>query len=231
MQRLEHLICSKVDRFAAVLKDSAASDEPVDLTLGYMCLTSEIILDYCFGKPFGALDAPGFRFPLILAIEQFFDSNLATHYFPHIFNPLIRLLGTFPASMQGPFAAVMALKNGCRERIVQLMQRKEASDTEPTMLDVALNPNKEKGQPQLSLDQLTDDVVVTFVAGTDTTAHTLCQGTYGVLANPTIAKRLSQELREAIPTRDTPVSFSMLEKLPYLVSCANEAELLLQYRG
>lgn len=228
MQRLEHLICNKVDRFAAVLKDAAANDEPVNLTLGNMCLTGEIILDYCFGKPLGALDAPGFQFPLILAIEQFFDSNLATHYFPQIFNPLIRLLGALPASMQGPFAAVMALKTGCRERIVQLMQRKETSDTEPTMLDVALNPNTEKGQPQLSLTQLTDDVVVTFVAGTDTTAHTMCQGTYGVLANPAIAQRLSQELREAIPTRDTPVSFSMLEKLPYLVSFAGEAGSVLQ---
>lgn len=223
VQRLEHLILSKVNQFASILKTAASEEKPVDLTLGYMCLTAEVVMTYSFGKPFGALDYANFQHPLILAVEAFFTMNLASQYFAPIAYPLAKLLEYLPESLQGPFAAMTALTKGCRQRVLELKARGKSSGAAPTLLDNALNPNLEKGQPESSMDQLTGDSVLTFVAGTDTTAHTLCQGTFAVASNAPVMQKLKAELKEAIPSKDTQVTVSKLENLPYLRGVVKES--------
>lgn len=215
IQRLEDLIHQKVDHFTTVMDTTGKT--AVNLTLGYMCLTSEIIMDYSFRKPLGALEAPGFRFPLILAIQQFFSMNYLTHYFPAALNSMAKIVTSLPTSMQGPFAHIMALKTACRNRVVELKERMKVESV-ATMMDVALNPDAEKAQRQSTLDELNDDMLMTFVAGTDTTATTLCQGTYAIVSNPSVNQRLKEELQGAIRSKSSKVSLSMLKNLPYLVS-------------
>ena len=56
-----------------------------------------------------------------------------------------------------------------------------------------------------------------LAAGMDTTANALHLGTWHVLSDQRIYRKLGEELRSAIPDRDAMVGSVMLENLPYLV--------------
>jgi cytochrome P450 len=60
IQRLESMIKAKVTQFLTVLASAAAGDKAMDISLGFSCLTAEVVTEYCNQKPLGALDAPDF---------------------------------------------------------------------------------------------------------------------------------------------------------------------------
>lgn len=66
------------------------------------------------------------------------------------------------------------------------------------------------------------DAALMFVAGTDTTANTLVQATWGVLNNPGVQSKLQEELRMAMPDKTSTLSWSSLESLPYLRAVVKE---------
>ena len=96
-------------------------------------------------------------------------------------------------------------------------------DHVPSIFDTALNPDAEKGQIKLTVDDLAADTLVFLMAGTDTTAHALTIATYYVLKHPDILRKLRAELREAMPSKDTWLECSELEKLPYLRGVIKES--------
>lgn len=55
-------------------------------------------------------------------------------------------------------------------------------------------------------------------AGADTTANTLAVTHFYLLDNPEVRRKLVAELAEALPDKYAPVTLSVVEKLPYLVS-------------
>ena len=55
-------------------------------------------------------------------------------------------------------------------------------------------------------------------AGTETTARTLSVALFYLISEKRCGERLSEELRDVLPTKNTQVSLPQLEALPYLVS-------------
>jgi cytochrome P450 len=55
-------------------------------------------------------------------------------------------------------------------------------------------------------------------AGTETTARTLSVGLFYLINEKSCGQKLSEELRNVLPTKDTEISLPKLEALPYLVS-------------
>jgi cytochrome P450 len=99
IQRLEVLIHEKVNKFLDALQGAAKLSEAVDLTLGYKCLTADVVMGYCYQKTFGALDAPDFRFQLILDLEELFQTAPLAWYFPKSVNTLSRVLMNLPKAV------------------------------------------------------------------------------------------------------------------------------------
>lgn len=99
IQRLEVLIHEKVNKFLSALQGAAESSEAVDLTLGYKCLTADVVMGYCYQKTFGALDSPGFRFQLIRDLEGLFRTAPFAWYFPRFMNSLSRVMVRLPRSL------------------------------------------------------------------------------------------------------------------------------------
>lgn len=56
-----------------------------------------------------------------------------------------------------------------------------------------------------------------LLAGSDTTARTMGIAAYHVMANPSVAKELLEELKTVMPGPHSPVTLRALEQLPYLV--------------
>lgn len=85
ISRLESLVQEKIYKFLNILDVATSAEKPIDLNLGFSCLTADVVMHYCYQKTFGALDAPDFRFRPIVAIEEVLGSAAYTRYFPKTF--------------------------------------------------------------------------------------------------------------------------------------------------
>lgn len=121
------------------------------------------------------------------------------------------------------------------------MNRKDQKTSSiPTVFDTMLDPDTNKGQFTPSERGLTDDALLMFVAGnessneshyheltlfsgTDTTANTLAYATYHIINDHTIYQRLKTELKSAIQEKHSIPEWSTLENLPYLRGVVKEA--------
>ncbi len=99
IQRVESLIQDKVSSFLDILKEAASDNTVVNLSLGYRCLTADVVMNYCYQKTFGALDAPNFEFPLILTLEKTFHSVQWSIYCPTIFGSIFRIAMMLPSTV------------------------------------------------------------------------------------------------------------------------------------
>lgn len=77
MCRIERLIQEQLIKFLNVIKNAAQENRVLNMTLGFKALTSDIAMYYCYQKTFGALDAPGFQFEPLLALDEFFGSRIS----------------------------------------------------------------------------------------------------------------------------------------------------------
>ena len=168
IQRLEHDIWDKVVVFLGKLGEASDNSKVVDLTLGYKCLTADVVMGYCYQKTFGALDAPDFQFPLIIDFEEFFASQTFSWYFQEFFKNVFSLLDRLPRSWvdktANSLAAIYAIQDGCKERIVEMQAELPTSES-PSVFRTALRPDREKGQCELNLKGLSADALLFFVAG------------------------------------------------------------------
>jgi len=80
------------------------------------------------------------------------------------------------------------------------------------MLDSAELSAEEKLEWRLALE-----IRTIVAAGTETTGHTLSVLAYHLLSDPVKSKRLQQEVQTAQSSVSTPLVYSQLVRLPYLV--------------
>jgi cytochrome P450 len=91
----------------------------------------------------------------------------------------------------------------------------------PTVFQELLNsdlPPQEKETLRLQ-----DEAQLVVAAGVTTTGWALSVASFHIINNPSIFSRLRKELNEAIPDPSQPLSWTELEKLPYLTGCVREA--------
>ncbi|KAI4267188.1 MAG: hypothetical protein L6R38_008367 [Xanthoria sp. 2 TBL-2021] len=108
---------------------------------------------------------------------------------------------------------VMAIRNFemvCARRI-QRLKFNSGHGASPTIFDKLLNPHLNKGRPVPSQAHLTAEAILMSLAGTDTTANALVVGTYGVLNNEAVLKKLTKELREAVPDPEDTTSMTTVK--------------------
>jgi cytochrome P450 len=86
-------------------------------------------------------------------------------------------------------------------------------------------PESEKSTARLQAESL-----LFLIAGTFSSAHTLSNIVYYVLANPAIEKRLREDLKEVMARYpDQNPAWADLEKVPYLQACIKEGLRYVQY--
>lgn len=99
IRRAEPLISKCTIKFISVLSDAATSFEAVNLSFGFRCVTADTIMNHAFQKSVGALDAPGFEFPLILALDASLKDIQWVHHFPTPFGLLFRITELLPTTL------------------------------------------------------------------------------------------------------------------------------------
>ena len=108
IQTLEACIHEKVNKLLGALEEASEVCKSIDLSLAYKCLTADVVMEYCYQKNFGALDAVDFRFKIIEDLEGLFGTASYTWYFPNLFNNLCRILERLPMSWTEKIAKPLA---------------------------------------------------------------------------------------------------------------------------
>ena len=204
----------KMLKFLSTLDNAHGS--VVDFFLAFRCLTADLIMDYCFQSDVDALSSPNFESPMIVKFGEGTAMALVSGYFPNVFAAVNKLVSMLPADVQAAnFPALdgfLTMERVSRERIEYLMANPDKTDSKvPTMFDLMLNPDKEKGQVTPPKADIVADGTLMMAAGTDTSANTLAVILFHVTQNPGIEARLLDELRRAIPDREAVLDSATLE--------------------
>ena len=114
--RLEPLIHNRIKKFLSVLDLAASVDKPIDLSMGYRSLTSDVITSYIFGdNGFEVLNSQDFRSPSLEASEQVFEFVQWSVYFPRFMRWLTRQLQKLSTEQAEKFVPPLAATNWITE--------------------------------------------------------------------------------------------------------------------
>ena len=99
IQRLEPLIKGKVSRFLALMCEAGTHGRSVNLSYAYRCLSIDVITDYCFQKPFEALESEDFKDPFAHAFFILTEFVRFEKYFPKTTAFTHKLITRLPRSI------------------------------------------------------------------------------------------------------------------------------------
>jgi len=97
------------------------------------------------------------------------------------------------------------------------MEAGRKSEARKTIFHELLTADPNIGYVVPPLDNLKDEIFVVLGTSSDTTGNAMAVATYEVISDPEMYRRLTAEPKEAFPDANARMSFTDLEKLPYLV--------------
>lgn len=129
-------------------------------------------------------------------------ASRALQYFPLLF----RL-----ATMMIPKHIQDSIDSSYQNTVDKVNKRLEMKTERPDMLGLMLK-HKEEGA-EMTMDELYANADLLMIAGTETTATSLCGLTWYLLNNKPVLDRLTKEVREALPSIDD-ITMESLPRLP-----------------
>ncbi|KAK2733102.1 hypothetical protein FQN57_002313 [Myotisia sp. PD_48] len=219
--KIEPLIKESVQKLCDKLEEYAGTRKPINLSAGFACLASDVVIDYAFGVSMNYLSSDNPEFEPNLHDSAISNGKLSL--FRRYFSSPVALLEAMPEfvakSLSPTAAAYFAFQNEIIKHVDEIWKGagQMSGKTEKTIFREILKgklPEEEKTFPRLW-----QEAIGLVAAGIGTTAWSLSATTYHVLSNPEIASKLYQELEAGIPDVTDFPSLATLEKFPYLISC------------
>ena len=90
----------------------------------------------------------------------------------------------------------------------------------PTILFEMLRSNLSPEDKEIT--RLNEEAQLLVAAGLTTAAWAMSVTSFYIIQNPSICERLRHEMLSALPTKDTTITWSSVENLPYLNACIRE---------
>ncbi|KAF9019751.1 cytochrome P450 [Hymenopellis radicata] len=220
--KLENVVQDKVDVFMEQIRHH--NGEALDFFHGFQSLTMDIVTAYCYAHSFGALTMPGFDHPIMRAVKGAAVLATAAQYLP-----VLRMMHHLPmwlSTMLNPdVAGVAQMRSFLTARVDEILKNPDAlaSAEHETIYHHLITPELIKRGDVPSKKALIEEAMVLVVAGTDTTSNAMTVGLFHLLSDESTRQKLEAELQAAWPEKDTPFSYEMAEKLPYLTGVIKEA--------
>ncbi|KAK8123755.1 trichodiene oxygenase [Apiospora kogelbergensis] len=194
-----------------------AGDPGFDVKEVFNCHTADIISQYCFGESMGFTDQEGFEPNFGTWVKSFLKTSYAVRHLTRNipgFGALINTASSYFGSYMGE--DVRNIHDQQRVHIPGHINRaianKENGRVFAELLNSPLLPKSDK-----AMKRLVGEGFTLLVAGTETTAATLTYLVYRLLSEPTILKRLQEDMGNVDP------KWTQLERVPYLWATVHEA--------
>jgi cytochrome P450 len=197
-----------------LIRRRAETKEPIDLIRVLQLMTFDIIGEIGFGKTFGMLET-GELHPILDWINAISAYGVAKYSLGKLFIPYL-------------FKNMYAKVEKLRQFAYDAVQKRKAQpntdrrDTLQRLLD-AVDEETGESMPERTLIA---EAVLQIVAGTDTSALTMCWVIYFLNENPHCLARLREEILAVAPDLSVPISYATLRDMPYLDAVIQEAQRL-----
>ncbi|KIK58356.1 hypothetical protein GYMLUDRAFT_1006072 [Collybiopsis luxurians FD-317 M1] len=224
VMKLEYTIQKKVDQLAALLeKNYCTPESSMKLSIAYRCLATDVITEYCFAISANTLSDPNFAHPIVLETLNLIKRVWIQTYFPFISHLVARIPIGFILWLFPRFRTLVDVKARFEQQIDNFISNPEdlAAAEHETIYHHLLQPKDPELRP--SRASLVNEAFLLVAAGSDSVGNACTVGTYFALQDHSIRRRLAEELREAWPDKGRPLSFTSLEKLPYLTALIKES--------
>ncbi|KAL3429624.1 cytochrome P450 [Aspergillus tetrazonus] len=226
---LQDIIRQKLNIFIKRVEEYKALNAPMPINRGFLAFSEDVIMQYCFGHDYAALDkqgwAPTLHDPIV---NVTIAGNTALHFpiVPKIMNVLPQ---SWIARLDPVYVSIFQMQRDFGKQIREIKESLAGEspkiDKQTVFSDLIQGdlPASEKADRRLQ-----DEAQLVIGAGLATTGWALTVGTFYLLSNPKVLARLRRELDEAIPARNPEnpsgaLEWTELEKLPYLTGVIKEA--------
>ncbi|KAJ4475676.1 cytochrome P450 [Lentinula aciculospora] len=218
---LEYTIQEKINILMTLLENHHNSPTTsVQMSAAYRSLTIDIITSYCFAESTNSL-ASGFGNYEQKSIQENLNRLWIQRHFPFLISfvsiaPQKLIIWLFP-----DFNSFVEMSAQYERQIDYLTNNPEdfSKVENETIYHHLLHP---KVRERPSKTALIQEAITLVGAGSDTVGNACTVGTFYALKNPAIYQKLVEELCEAWPDKDRPLSYTTLEKLPYLTAFIKE---------
>lgn len=185
------------------VSSGCGKDEHTDILNSF-----DTIADLMFGKSLGLCENMEYSDWLSQLFVSIYlvGASRALQYFPLLFRLATMMI---PKSMQDSIDA------SYQNTVDKVNARLEMKTERPDMLGMMLK-HKEEGA-EMTMDELYANADLLMIAGTETTATSLCGLTWHLLNNKTVLERLTKEIREAFTSIDD-ITMESLPRLPVSTS-------------
>lgn len=225
ISEFQSVIREKIDKFCHKLEEYKKDGRVLNMSRGWMALSTDIITQYSFGKSYDQLDVPDFTETLHDALVSIYTVGHLALHFPIIFPILDMLPDWFVLTVQPVLQPVVGLRHDLAKKVREIrdgINEGYKHQSHPTIFHELLNsdqPESEKSDARLA-----DEAQLITAAGLVTTAHALEVASYHLIANPPVVAKLRKELQAAgIYGPVINFEWHKLESLPYLNGCVREA--------
>lgn len=245
MENAEGLCIEKTKALCAAFSRASEASKSSDIFNAFRCMSIDIIMTFCFGKPIDAVDAPDFKAPILVAMDaslpvfvRFKYSDLYRDMIMKCPPKLSKILSPSTAGLvdlQQVGSPFVCRDRACQLIAVQMLLRQInglTSDPEKlkllphnmTIYHRLMDPEAYRNKTVPSARSLYEESQALLFAGGDTTGITLMVGTYRLLQNPEKLQKLKTELSEAWPSLNgREPKLRDLETLPYLNAVIKES--------
>jgi cytochrome P450 len=230
ISKLEPMIQDEVNTLSARLRDGRGTSEPIEISLLYRCLTTDIIYDYAIVEPLKLLERD---YQAQKAFVDGFVGQFKTLFAKWEVKPLAlfrEYRGVLAAKLAAAKVDLVHLAMWQRDLFASLQLQRLEDGKQKTSNDALQRPTifegymKDEKLPHAEKtgDLLKQSAIVLVAAGMETTGFALSAATYHILANPPIYRRVRAEIAAKWPEDASLPSWNELEPLPYLTACLKE---------
>ncbi|KAK7050033.1 hypothetical protein VNI00_005465 [Paramarasmius palmivorus] len=218
--RLENAIQERVDTLVSQLAKNH-KNKPARMNDAFRSTTLDIITTYTLRSEIDVTSFPFFEHPVILSLNERLSTIWFFKHFPsfiQLSNILPRWLSAILMPSSVPQLATMKQVSKLVDEALQETQDKEENETDSNVFYTLIRNAGSKHQHKVTRGYLICEGWNLRIAGSDTVGNACTVGTWYLVQEDRVRKKLVSELDEAWPDRDGLMPLERLEKLPYLVS-------------
>ncbi|KAL3437844.1 cytochrome P450 [Aspergillus tetrazonus] len=222
---LESTLTEVIQRISSRLaSEHAGSGMVINVCDMWGSLTADVVSKMAFARPTQFTAAPDFQSPYSHALMSMVYT---AHYTTH-FSWVMRMAHWIPDSVLRVlvpiFRPVLDYRVAIQRQIRDVLEGSNVEAKTAGHPTIFTDIFQAQLPPQeLSFDRLTQEAMSVSGAGIETTMWTLSVATFHILWNPSIEQRLVAELVGAMPDPTQILSWTQLEKLPFLSAVISES--------
>ncbi|KAK7949582.1 Cytochrome P450 monooxygenase sdnE [Apiospora saccharicola] len=218
---LQHIVDRISHRFETEYKGTG---KPINMSDVWATMTADVITELAFARSTNFSAAPDFQSPFSMAMAS---SVVYAHYTTH-FRPFVETMNWLPDKVLEvvvpPFKPIVEYRQAIGRQIRDVLagRNMDAKETSrPTIFHDILA--SDLPAEELSYSRLLHEAMSVNGAGIETTMWTLTVGTFHIINNPHVYRRLKRELTDAMPDPDAILPWEALEGIPYLSAIIQES--------